>query len=75
MRDILIDADDASITEAIISIAEKLRLRVVAEGVETKGQRDFLEARGCHEMQGYLFSPPLPPDPFLALLSEGPLVR
>ena len=71
VRDVLIDPDDAAITEAIISIAEKLRLRVVAEGVETEPQRDFLRARGCTEMQGYLFSPAVTADEFPRIL-RGP---
>lgn len=73
VRDILFDPEDASITDAILSIAEKLRLNVVAEGVATRGQRDFLSARGCREMQGYLFSPPVPADEFFALLRSGPI--
>jgi len=68
VRDVLYDPDDASIIEAIISIAEKLRLDVVAEGVETVGQRDYLFSRGCREMQGFLFSPALPPERFVRLL-------
>jgi arylsulfatase A-like enzyme len=75
VHDLLIDPDDASITEAIISIAEKLRLRVVAEGVELVKQRDFLAARGCHEMQGFLFSHAVPGDDFLELLAAGPILR
>jgi len=75
VRDMLVDADDASITEAIISIAEKFQLRVVAEGVELLEQRDFLSARGCHEMQGFLFSPAVPGDEFLKLLAAGPILR
>ena len=42
-------------------MAKALRLRVVAEGVETEQQREFLRARGCDEIQGYLFSPPVAP--------------
>ncbi|MCG8592484.1 MAG: EAL domain-containing protein [Proteobacteria bacterium] len=73
VRDIMVDPDDASIVEAIISIAEKMRLRVVAEGVETIEQQRFLAARGCPEMQGYLFSPPVPADFFFELLRQGQL--
>lgn len=75
VRDMLVDSDDASITEAIISIAEKFQLRVVAEGVELIEQRDFLSARGCHEMQGFLFSHAVPGDEFLKLLAAGPILR
>ena len=47
-----------------------LQLTVVAEGVETSGQREFLRERGCTQMQGYQFSKPLPADPFAALARQ-----
>ncbi len=53
------NADAAAITEAIIAMAHKLKLEVVAEGVETEAQRAFLQEQGCDIMQGYLFSPPV----------------
>ncbi len=71
VRDMLDDADDAAITEAIISIAYKLRLGLIAEGVESEEQLGFLCERGCYEMQGFLFSPPLSARDFLALLQRG----
>ena len=52
--------EDASIVRAIVSLAHSLRLKVVAEGVETLAQLDFLKAVGCDEYQGYHFSRPLP---------------
>lgn len=52
--------DNAAITTAIIQLAHSLRLRVIAEGVESEQERAFLHARGCDEVQGYLFSRPLP---------------
>jgi PAS domain S-box-containing protein len=55
---------DATIVSATISLAHKLRLKVVAEGVEKQDQLDFLMAHGCEEAQGYFFSPPLPADEF-----------
>jgi EAL domain-containing protein (putative c-di-GMP-specific phosphodiesterase class I) len=55
--DITADPDDATLTTAILSMAHSLNLRVVAEGVETLEQAEFLSARGCHELQGFLFSP------------------
>ncbi|WP_426176335.1 bifunctional diguanylate cyclase/phosphodiesterase [Massilia sp. TWR1-2-2] len=56
------NADDQAIAMAVISLGHKLNLRVIAEGVETEQQRDFLRRNDCDEMQGYLFSRPLPPD-------------
>ncbi len=71
--DIVHDQDDAAIVDAILSIAEKLRLKVIAEGVETEAQRRFLASRNCQEMQGYLFSPAVPAEAFVQLLraSQG----
>jgi diguanylate cyclase (GGDEF)-like protein len=66
--DITADADDAALTAAILSMAQSLDLRVVAEGVETREQAEFLRARGCHELQGFLFSPPVPADEFRRFL-------
>ena len=56
------DAEDAAIASATLSMASDLGIEVVAEGVETAAQRQFLEARGCRLMQGYLFSRPLEGD-------------
>jgi diguanylate cyclase (GGDEF)-like protein/PAS domain S-box-containing protein len=64
------DTYDAAITEAIIVMCRTLRLTVVAEGVETVEQREFLRERGCTQMQGYQFSKPLPAASFAALLRE-----
>jgi diguanylate cyclase (GGDEF)-like protein/PAS domain S-box-containing protein len=63
--------DDASIVTAVISMARSLRLRVVAEGVETLEQLEFLRARQCDEAQGYYFSRPVPPQQFANLLRAG----
>ncbi len=68
IRDLPGDGDDAAITEAIIAMAHSLRLRVIAEGVETEEQLRFLRAHGCDEMQGYHFSRPLPEGELLRLL-------
>ncbi len=52
------------ILQAIIAMARNLKLRVVAEAVETKDQLDFLKSHLCDEVQGFYFSPPLPPEVF-----------
>ncbi|MFC0252618.1 bifunctional diguanylate cyclase/phosphodiesterase [Massilia consociata] len=60
VSDLAHSADDQAIAMAVISLGHKLNLRVIAEGVETEQQRDFLRANDCDEMQGYLFSRPVP---------------
>jgi diguanylate cyclase (GGDEF)-like protein/PAS domain S-box-containing protein len=60
VRDITTDPDDAMITSAVISLAHSLRLKVVAEGVETEAQLSMLAAKGCDEMQGYYYAKPMP---------------
>ena len=68
VRDIETDAGSAAMVAAIVSLSHDLGMRVVAEGVETAPQREFLRERGCDEMQGYLFSKPLPAAGFERLL-------
>jgi diguanylate cyclase len=65
------DGDDTSIVTAVISMAQGLKLRVVAEGVETLEQLAFLRARDCDEAQGYYFSRPVPAQQFAELLQTG----
>ena len=70
VREITTDPDDAAITQAIISMAKNLKREVIAEGVETSDQASTLRREGCHLMQGYLFSRPLPADEFLVFLQS-----
>lgn len=60
VRDLPDDEEDSAITKAVIALAQSLNLRVIAEGVETKEQRDFLVTNGCNNIQGYFYSPPMP---------------
>jgi diguanylate cyclase (GGDEF)-like protein/PAS domain S-box-containing protein len=71
VRDITTDADDATLTRAIINLAQNLRLKVIAEGVETEDQLAFLRANGCDEMQGYLFARPAGAEECERMLREG----
>jgi EAL domain-containing protein (putative c-di-GMP-specific phosphodiesterase class I) len=68
VRDLERDANDAAIVSTVIVMAQNLRLNVIAEGVETEGQLAFLRDRHCHEFQGYLVSPPIPPEEFETFL-------
>ena len=68
--DVLTDRNDAAISRAIITLAQSLGLKVVAEGVETQAQRDFLAHQGCDQFQGYLFAPALPIEALDAYLRD-----
>ena len=70
VQDIMLHPDSAAIVHSIIGLARSLRLQTVGEGVETAQQRDFLRDAGCDLMQGFLFSAPLPPSEFLALVQK-----
>jgi diguanylate cyclase len=72
VKDLMTRADDASIVQAIISLAHSLRLKVVAEGVETLEQLHSLKSMGCDQYQGFHFSPPLPAADFAALMRRRP---
>ncbi|PNU18703.1 GGDEF domain-containing protein [Geothermobacter hydrogeniphilus] len=65
------NATDAAITQAIIAMGKSLDLKIVAEGVETEGQLEFLRGHDCHEIQGYLFSQPVAVDKVTEILRNG----
>ena len=69
-RNLAPDSSDMALSDAIIVMAHKLGLKVIAEGVETPEQRDLLAAAGCDYGQGYLFARPMPAEDFDALLQE-----
>jgi EAL domain-containing protein (putative c-di-GMP-specific phosphodiesterase class I) len=66
-------ADDAAIVKVIVSLAQNLRLQVIAEGVETLEQAEFLRSCGCDEVQGFLFNPPLPAEKMGEVLGNAGL--
>jgi EAL domain-containing protein (putative c-di-GMP-specific phosphodiesterase class I) len=71
VRDMTTDPDAAAITRIIIRLAKSLKLRTLAEGVETQRQWERLWAQGCDEVQGYYASKPLPAHEFAQMLKEG----
>jgi EAL domain-containing protein (putative c-di-GMP-specific phosphodiesterase class I) len=68
IRNLSQDSENQAITQAIITMGKNLSLTVVAEGVETQEQKDFLRDHVCDEMQGFHFSKPIAPDQFADLL-------
>jgi len=70
VRDIPKDEDDVAITKAIIALGKSLNFKLIAEGVETQAQKDFMIENGCQYMQGYLFSKPLPAEEITKLLNR-----
>ncbi len=64
ITDITTNSNDRAVVEAIVSLSHHLKMKVVAEGVETKEQLDFLREQRCHEIQGYYLAKPLPVDEF-----------
>ena len=65
VRDVLTDPNDAAIARTVIMLGQNMGFAVIAEGVETEGQKEFLMENGCHIFQGYLFSKPLPAPLFM----------
>jgi EAL domain-containing protein (putative c-di-GMP-specific phosphodiesterase class I) len=64
------EEDDCAIARAIVTMAQQLRQEIVAEGVETSAQMQFLRSIGCDQMQGFLFSPAVPPDELARMVVE-----
>ncbi|EAT16579.1 bifunctional diguanylate cyclase/phosphodiesterase [Desulfuromonas acetoxidans] len=71
VRDIEQSDTDAAIVGAILKMGATLKLNIVAEGVETHGQRKFLEQHNCHEIQGFLYSPAVPPERIVEMVRQG----
>ena len=71
VRDITTNPDDATIVSAVINMGKSLKQRVIAEGVETREQLEFLQSQQCGEGQGYYFSRPVFAQQFEKLLEEG----
>lgn len=71
IRELAHETNDATIVSAIIASGHSLDLRIVAEGVETERQQDFLTSVGCNSLQGYLLGQPMPPQQFLSAVTES----
>jgi EAL domain-containing protein (putative c-di-GMP-specific phosphodiesterase class I) len=71
VRDVLTDPNDAAIAKTVVALAHGLGLGVIAEGVESAAQRDFLAGAGCYAYQGYFFGRPVPVHEFEALAKVG----
>ncbi len=71
VNDILTDPNDAAIARMIIRLAQSMELKVIAEGVETKEQRDWLEQEGCFKYQGYYFGRPMPVENFDKYITDS----
>jgi diguanylate cyclase (GGDEF)-like protein len=71
VQDVMSNPDSAAVTDAIIALAKSLRLKITAEGVETKEQLEYLQMRGCDEGQGFYFSRPVPADIIAPMLQKS----
>ena len=73
VKDLPDDKEDAAITKAVIALANSLQLRIIAEGVEKREQKDFIVESGCHNIQGYFYSKPIPAEDMELLLKKSTL--
>ncbi|SHJ34842.1 PAS domain S-box-containing protein/diguanylate cyclase (GGDEF) domain-containing protein [Malonomonas rubra DSM 5091] len=71
IKDLPLDTEDGAITQAIIGVGRSLKHKVIAEGVETLEQQNYLRDEGCDQMQGFYFSRPLPPEELVELLEQN----
>ena len=71
VRDLPDDEEDAAIAKSVIALAKNMNLRVIAEGVETAEQKDFMVENGCDNIQGYFYAKPMPADELKTVLLEG----
>jgi len=71
IKDLPDDEEDIGISRAVIALAQSLKLKVIAEGVETQEQKDFIVENGCTNIQGYYYSKPVPAAEFEVILQEG----
>ncbi len=74
IRDLPDDEDDAVISKVVIALAQSLNLKVIAEGVETEEQKKFLLQSGCENIQGYIYSKPVPADEFKTILLKNKMI-
>jgi EAL domain-containing protein (putative c-di-GMP-specific phosphodiesterase class I) len=70
VRDVLTDPNDSAIVKTILALGQTLGMKVIAEGVETLAQKEFLMENGCHSFQGYWFSRPVSAQDFLAYVQR-----
>lgn len=75
IRDLEHDTEDAAIISAIVALGRALDLKIVAEGVETAAQQQFLTRLGCHSLQGFLLGRPMPADHFVEMTTQGTAIK
>ncbi|MCA3922584.1 EAL domain-containing protein, partial [Burkholderia sp.] len=75
IRDLEHDTEDAAIISAIVALGRALDLKIVAEGVETTAQQQFLTKLGCNSLQGFLLGRPTPADHFADVTAQGNAIK